>query len=58
MTLHKQLKLLLVFLIFSQIANSQINKVHEFRGVWIATVKNIDWPSSKNLNTNQQKKKL
>jgi uncharacterized lipoprotein YddW (UPF0748 family) len=27
----------------------------EFRGVWIATVENIDWPSSKNLTTQQQK---
>ena len=27
----------------------------EFRGVWVATVENIDWPSSKNLSTEQQK---
>ncbi len=27
----------------------------EFRGVWVATVDNIDWPSSKNLSTAQQK---
>jgi uncharacterized lipoprotein YddW (UPF0748 family) len=27
----------------------------EFRGVWVATVDNIDWPSSKNLTTAQQK---
>ncbi len=30
----------------------------EFRGVWIATVENIDWPSSPNLTTDQQKKEL
>lgn len=27
----------------------------EFRGAWIATVANINWPSSKNLSTEQQK---
>lgn len=34
-------------------ANSQIN--YEFRGVWIATVENIDWPSQKNLSVERQK---
>ena len=28
---------------------------YEFRAVWIATVNNIDWPSAKNLTTDQQK---
>ena len=32
--------------------------VHEFRGVWIATVGNIDWPSNKHLTTAQQKLSL
>ncbi len=27
---------------------------YEFRGVWIATVVNIDWPSKKTLSVNQQ----
>ena len=27
----------------------------EFRGVWVATVDNIDWPSSKNLSSEAQK---
>ena len=30
----------------------------EFRGVWIATVKNIDWPSKPGLTTEQQKQEL
>ncbi|MFD1316940.1 glycoside hydrolase family 10 protein [Namhaeicola litoreus] len=30
----------------------------EFRGVWIATVENIDWPSSNNLSSEDQKKEL
>lgn len=30
----------------------------EFRGVWIATVSNIDWPSKKTLSTEEQKKEF
>lgn len=30
----------------------------EFRGVWVATVANIDWPSEKGLPAEQQKKEL
>lgn len=30
----------------------------EFRGVWVATVANIDWPSSRSLFTEQQKAEL
>lgn len=30
----------------------------EFRAAWIATVGNIDWPSSKNLTANQQQAEL
>jgi uncharacterized lipoprotein YddW (UPF0748 family) len=30
----------------------------EFRGVWIATVDNIDWPSNSKLTTDEQKKEL
>ena len=30
----------------------------EFRGVWVATVENIDWPSTQHLTTDQQKKEL
>lgn len=30
----------------------------EFRGVWVATVANIDWPSSSHLSTAQQKLEL
>ena len=28
----------------------------ELRGVWIATVENIDWPSSRNLSPEQQRR--
>lgn len=30
----------------------------EFRGVWVATVANIDWPSSRALTTDQQKAEM
>ena len=30
----------------------------EFRGVWVATLENIDWPSSMKLTTDQQKREL
>lgn len=30
----------------------------EFRGVWVATVANIDWPSSRTLTTSQQQQEL
>ncbi|NEQ28368.1 MAG: hypothetical protein F6K28_57200, partial [Microcoleus sp. SIO2G3] len=29
--------------------------LREFRGVWIATVANVDWPSKPGLTTEQQK---
>lgn len=31
---------------------------YEFRAVWIATVNNIDWPSSRNLSSDQQKQEF
>lgn len=34
------------------------NPKYEFRGVWIATVNNIDWPSSKNLSAGAQKQEF
>jgi uncharacterized lipoprotein YddW (UPF0748 family) len=32
--------------------------LREFRGVWVASVKNIDWPSQPGLSTAQQKSEL
>jgi uncharacterized lipoprotein YddW (UPF0748 family) len=34
---------------------SQISPNYEFRGVWVASVENIDWPSKKNLSVTDQK---
>ena len=32
--------------------------IREFRGIWVATVSNIDWPSKAGLSTEQQKDEL
>ena len=50
--------LVLLLFLFCQITFSQQNIEREFRGVWIATKDNIDWPSSKTLSTEEQKKEL
>jgi uncharacterized lipoprotein YddW (UPF0748 family) len=57
------MKNLSVFIItlFSLCCNTQAqpkNPLHEMRGVWIATVTNIDWPSARNLTTDQQKQEF
>ena len=48
---------LILFFLY-QLSFSQQNTVREFRGIWMATVGNIDWPSSQNLSTEQQKKEI
>ncbi len=45
---------LFVISCFSILASEAQTKP-EFRGVWVATVDNIDWPSSKYLNADSQK---
>ena len=42
----------------SLVADGSPWPVREFRGAWIATVANIDWPSSHSLTTDQQKHEL
>jgi uncharacterized lipoprotein YddW (UPF0748 family) len=51
---------IILFIIILNInLNSQTQSPkREFRGIWIATVENIDWPSNKNLSTDQQKKEF
>lgn len=39
-------------------AQSYPSPKREFRGVWVATVKNIDWPSKPGLSTQEQKDEL
>ncbi|MBC7722772.1 MAG: family 10 glycosylhydrolase, partial [Pedobacter sp.] len=45
--------LILSCLIFPLATKAQTN--FEFRGVWVATVENIDWPSKKGLSVDDQK---
>jgi len=53
---------LLFLLTAPQFSNAQVDtKIapkREFRGVWIATVTNIDWPSKQGLSADQQKQEL
>lgn len=37
-------------------SSAQTSPKYEFRGVWVATVNNIDWPSKPGLSSDQQKK--
>ena len=51
-------KLILLFLICSiQFLFAQFPK-HEFRGIWISTVNNLDWPSNSNLTPDQQREEF
>lgn len=52
--------ILFILVLFLQINTSyaQESNLREFRGVWVATVANIDWPSSKNLSSEAQKKEI
>jgi len=50
-----------LYRIYSQhflVTDSSEWPVREFRGAWVATVANIDWPSSRDLTTAQQKQEL
>src|SRR5687767_7311726 len=38
-----------------QPANTTAQSKYEFRGVWVATLTNIDWPSDKYLSADSQK---
>ncbi len=49
---------LLVFLISSTIFSQSIPPKREMRAAWVATVINLDWPSSNNLSTEAQKSEL
>ncbi|MCW3089215.1 MAG: hypothetical protein JWP81_284 [Ferruginibacter sp.] len=39
----------------STLLNSMAQSVPEFRGVWVATVDNIDWPNKDDFNSDSQK---
>ena len=52
--MNKLLILILLF-VFPLVQIIRAQPKYEFRGVWVATVSNIDWPSSGNYNVESQK---
>jgi uncharacterized lipoprotein YddW (UPF0748 family) len=50
--------LLYVGLISKALGQEKLIPKREFRGVWIATVVNIDWPSSSRISVEKQKEEL
>jgi uncharacterized lipoprotein YddW (UPF0748 family) len=60
---HNNYYIVFIILFFLISGNSYLfsqnsNPKREFRGIWIATVENIDWPSNKNLSSEQQKQEF
>ncbi|KAL5007393.1 hypothetical protein ScPMuIL_016199 [Solemya velum] len=49
---------LLTIVAVTSAEDDSVFPAREFRGVWIATVSNIDWPSSSHLSSEQQKDEL
>lgn len=50
-----KIKLIILSFLFSPLIFSQSNPPkYEFRGAWVATVANIDWPTDRNLSSGQQ----
>jgi uncharacterized lipoprotein YddW (UPF0748 family) len=46
---------IIISLFFGTGLQAQTNPNYEFRAVWVASVDNIDWPTSKNLSVEEQK---
>jgi len=53
-----KIKAILFFSFLCTVMTAQQSPLHEFRGVWVATVANIDWPSKPGLSTEEQKREL
>ena len=47
-----------ILLISFSLPAQNFSPKREFRGVWVATVKNIDWPSKAGLTTDEQQQEL
>ncbi len=66
MYIYRYLAIIILLFVFLKIGAQPFNLTvpekqdpkREFRGVWIATVENIDWPSSFKATSDQQKKEL
>lgn len=55
---YRFLSLIALMTLLSVNVVAKSGRSKELRGVWIATVNNIDWPSSPNLSSAEQKKEL
>jgi len=53
--MKSRIVLLLLSYLFAFFLFAAAQPKYEFRGVWIATVDNIDWPSKGNYNAESQK---
>nr|MBX2840515.1 family 10 glycosylhydrolase [Flammeovirgaceae bacterium] len=49
---------LFCFIFFKEGYAQNPSKKREFRGAWVASVANIDWPTSKNLSSEEQQKEF
>jgi uncharacterized lipoprotein YddW (UPF0748 family) len=64
MLTQKGILALVLFIFFTQCSSKRaaidvdIPPKRELRGAWIATVANIDWPSSKRLSTERQQQEF
>lgn len=62
--MHRRVIAFTAFLYFAAVLSelaavaSPPDPPREFRGVWVATVRNMDWPSKKGLSTEEQKTEL
>src|SRR5436309_15275429 len=50
--------LLLAVLLATACATSPLPHRRELRGVWVATVNNLDWPSRRDLTASEQQREL
>src|SRR5680860_1011765 len=48
----------LLIIQISKVSGQSVFPKYEFRGVWVATVANIDWPSKPGLSTENQKQEI
>lgn len=56
--MKKILTLLITLILTCNLISQTITPKRDFRGAWVATVTNLDWPSSRNLSTDAQKEEL
>lgn len=52
------IKIIILSLLLFILNTSNGQYINEFRAVWVSTVVNIDWPSSPNLNSSEQKQEI